>query len=90
MVARCAQIEFVPSLHGFYVDTQETVGGAISRCYLTSLSRDSLNAGSQWAGSPKCNGSLQLTEQLARTKALFHENPPRYLNLANEPCALAL
>lgn len=78
-------IEFVPSLHAFYVDTQETVGGAISRCYLTSLSRDRVNAGSQWAGSPKCNGSQELSAQLARTKALFHENPPRYLFLANEP-----
>jgi hypothetical protein len=83
-------IEFVPSVHGFYVDTQETVGGTISRCYLTSDSAALVNAGSQWANSPVCNGHSELSAQLARTKALFHENVPRYLFLANEPCAFNL
>lgn len=78
-------IEFVPSLHGFYVDSQETPGGPISRCYLTSLSRNRVNAGSEWAGSPICDGSRELSAQLARTNALFHENKPKYLHLANEP-----
>jgi len=80
-------IEFVPSVHGFYVDSQETVGGSTSRCYLTSDSAALVNAGSQWANSPVCNGHSELSAQLARTKALFHDNPPRYLFLANEPCA---
>lgn len=81
------QVEFVPSVHGFYVDTQDDIGGTVSRCYLTVLSQASIPAGSQWAGSPLCDGHSELSAQLAETIALL-EVRPVYLNLANEPCAL--
>ena len=81
-----AQIEFVPSVHGFYVDTQLTIGGDISRCYLTQQSLDDLKPGNPNKNSPLCNGHQELSAQLARTIALL-EVKPRFIFGMNEPCA---
>ena len=74
---------------GFYVDTQDEIGGTVSRCYLTVLSQASIPAGSKWVGAPVCDEHYELSAQLAETIALL-EVRPVYLNLANEPCALIL
>ena len=78
----------MPSVHGFYVDTQLTIGGDISRCYLTQQSLDDLNPGNPNKNSPLCNGHQELSEQLARTIALL-DTKPRLIFGTNEPCAAA-
>ena len=92
--------EFVPSVHAFFVDETETVGGSITRCYLTAASKAAVDAkGNEWsnAGSTLCELKqdnpnkfmpLALDRQLARTIALL-EVRPQYLFLANEPFASA-
>ena len=74
-----------PHHTGFFVDSQPSIGGTVSRCYLTALSSVNVNAGSEWAGSPVCDAHHELSAQLARTIASLTVRP-RYLFLANEPC----
>ena len=88
LTSRRVQVEFVPSVHGFYVDTQLTIGGDISRCYLTQQSLDDLGDNNHNKNSPLCNGHQELSAQLARTIALL-EIKPRFIFGTNEPYAAA-
>lgn len=69
---------------GFFVDQQQTIGATVHRCYLTETSRDEVNTGSEWHGSPYCSGHAKLSAQLAILIAQLRVRPV-YLFTANEP-----
>ena len=74
-------IEFVPMVWGFRVDTQQTLGVDITSCYLTQQQTDKV------AGRVKCNGAQELTAQLGRLVNNLNV-APQYINTINEPYAL--
>ena len=69
---------------GFFVDSQASIGATVNRCYLTETSRDEVNTGSEWHGSPVCNGHTELSAQLALLISQLRIRP-EYLFGANEP-----
>ena len=80
-------VEFIPSVHGFFVDSQTSIGATVNRCYLTETSRDEVNTGNPWHGSPVCNGHAELSAQLALLISQLRIRP-EYLFGANEPLVL--
>ena len=73
-------IEFVPMVWGFRVDTQQTLGVDFTSCYLTQQQTDKV------AGRVKCNGAQELTAQLGRLVNNLNVRP-QYINTINEPYA---
>ena len=80
-------IEFVPSVHAFFVDSQDGIGVNRKRCYLTESTQEavSVSAGNQqWSDSPLCSNHAELSLQLSNTISLLNVRP-LFLFLANEP-----
>ena len=88
-------IEFVPSVHAFAVDEAETVGGPVTRCFLTAATKAAVDANpnNEYTGAASTLCALHansvpiaLDRQLARLKTQLTV-PPQYLFLANEAYA---
>ena len=70
-------VEFVPMVFGFRIDSQTTVGSAYTSCFLTQTKADN-------QGGTLCNGATELIAQIQWLKTQF-THPIQYLSTINEP-----